>query len=139
MQFWCTGTSRPHVAFLDTLSQDLVVEGRVHVRDTLQLQGFDHIFCPGDVNDTAGPKLAYTARWQGQHVAASIIRLIQHKPVSAYCSLLPTGLVVVPLGKSSGVTYVPYAGNWGSWLTWLVKGRDLFLPSTWRDLKLAPP
>eukprot|EP01108_Squamamoeba_japonica_P003960 TRINITY_DN315_c0_g1_i1.p1 TRINITY_DN315_c0_g1~~TRINITY_DN315_c0_g1_i1.p1 ORF type:complete len:392 (+),score=105.22 TRINITY_DN315_c0_g1_i1:104-1279(+) len=136
---WAIGTDFEESAQL--LSPFERTRGGVKVDAQLRAEGFDNIFVAGDLADVADErKLAISAGEHAHHVAQNIRRLFQKRSLAAYVpnrrggtgltSMNVTNLIVVPLGKGSGVGVL--VGNMvvGSRLAHALKGKDYLVSKT---------
>ncbi|TVR61142.1 MAG: NAD(P)/FAD-dependent oxidoreductase [Gemmatimonadales bacterium] len=101
-------------------------QGRVRVRPTLQVEGFDRIWVAGDLawlEDDEGrplPGVAPVALQQGSHVARNLARITQGTPLEAFRYRDPGMLAVV--GRNAAVAHVGGRSIQGfpAWVLWLV-------------------
>lgn len=101
-------------------------QGRVRVRPTLQVEGFDRIWVAGDLawlEDDEGrplPGVAPVALQQGSHVARNLARVVQRTPLEAFRYRDPGMLAVV--GRNAAVAHVGGRSIQGfpAWVLWLV-------------------
>jgi apoptosis-inducing factor 2 len=92
----------------------------IRVKDTLQVadNNYPNVFAAGDVADTPDLKMAYKAGLHGPIIAKNILSLIKGQaPAGIYKPSTDSELMVIPLGKSGGVTYLPFFGGTISCIT----------------------
>ena len=101
----------------------LGVGGRVPVDGRFAVAGFERVFAIGDAADCGEPPLTFLARRQAMHLARQL-----RSGCGPYQSTRRVAMAV-PLGPRLGAVQLPLPGLpiIGSWLTSLVKGRDLFV------------
>ncbi|GAA3607678.1 hypothetical protein GCM10022419_110770 [Nonomuraea rosea] len=83
--------------------------GHVRVTETLNVEGFGHIYAVGDLTDLAEAKMAGNAMQHAETVAANILAQVRgEQPTARYRpSALP--FVLLPLGPAGGVGQLPSA------------------------------
>ncbi|SPO22176.1 related to AIF1 - mitochondrial cell death effector [Ustilago trichophora] len=85
----------------------------------------------GDAASTPGPKTSYIAQQHGPALAHNIVTAINAAGNTTSSKLKKAGgppgnMIVVPLGKSGGASYLMFFSV-GGWLTSLAKGKTLFV------------
>jgi NADH dehydrogenase FAD-containing subunit len=108
--------AKPRGDIIRTLSTDLynANTNSIRVKDTLQVAdgSYPNIFAAGDVADTQDLKMAYKAGLHGPIVAKNILNLIKSQaPTAVYKPTTDSELMVIPMGKTGGVTYLSYFGG----------------------------
>jgi NADH dehydrogenase FAD-containing subunit len=106
----------PRGDIVRTVSTDLynANTNSIRVKNTLQVAdgGYPKIFAAGDVADTGDLKMAYKAGLHGPIIAKNILSLIKGQAATAvYKPTTDSELMVIPLGKTGGVTYISYFGG----------------------------
>jgi NADH dehydrogenase FAD-containing subunit len=95
----------------DYLSDGLVTartpQGQVRVTETLNVDGYGHIYALGDITDLAEAKMAGYAMQHAEVVAKNIIAQVQGEQPTAVYRPSPIPSVLLPLGPSGGVGQVP--------------------------------
>ncbi|HPO59647.1 MAG TPA: FAD-dependent oxidoreductase [Anaerolineaceae bacterium] len=120
---WAAGVRA--VSVLDTLGVEQDRSGRVVVEPTLQVPGHPEVFVVGDAafcKDEEGrplPMMAPVAMQQASHVAGSIIRLIEGRPLEAFRYKDPGSMATI--GRNQAVAHI---GRWKlrgfiAWVMWL--------------------
>ena len=120
---WAAGVRA--VSVLDTLGVEQDRSGRVVVEPTLQVPGHPEVFVIGDAafcKDEEGrplPMMAPVAMQQASHVAGSIIRLIEGRPLEAFRYKDPGSMATI--GRNQAVAHI---GRWKlrgfiAWVMWL--------------------
>jgi len=139
--------AKPRGDIIRTLSTGLYNPNTnsIRVKDTLQVadESYPNIFAAGDVADTPDLKMAYKAGLHGPIVAKNILSLVTRQaPAAIYKPTTGSELMAIPLGKTGGVTYLPYFGGTlsasqpklttgftlGNWATKTIKGKTLMVP-----------
>ncbi len=99
--FFCTGISPNTSLFQKNFFKALNLEKFVHVKETLQLVNYPHIFVVGDLNDIPEEKTAQGAEKQARVAAYNVFALESGKELHSY---FPTPKVmVISLGKWNGI------------------------------------
>ncbi len=86
------------------LSTCINESGLLKVDNYLQVVGFNNIFAPGDINDTAVEKSAFAAKVQSSVVVNNLKSLLLQGKVSKQFKSVPF-MQLVSIGKSNGVLY----------------------------------
>lgn len=113
--------------------------GRLKVDGWMRPEGYQSVFSLGDAADNGDPMTIVSVRRQVSWLLKTIKALIDGKSfetLSPY-SKAEKPLLLVPLGQSKGASILPVTrSGWvgGSWLTQKIKGRDLFLTDTRKEL-----
>ncbi len=101
-------------------------QGRVRVRETLQLPAHDRVFVIGDaayLEDASGaplPMMAPVAQQQADHVAAGIVRALRGEPAVPFRYKNPGSMATI--GRNAAVAHVrgfAFSGFF-AWVAWLV-------------------
>ena len=101
LAFQCTGIV-PNTVFMKKEFQDLLNEkNQVCVTNTLQLEGFTHIFAGGDVTNIPEEKTAQNAAYHAQIISKNIIALEQHQQLTSYVPA--SRIMILSLGKYAGI------------------------------------
>ena len=105
--------------------------GRVPVDRHFRVAGMAGVYAIGDAADCGEPPLTFLARRQARYLG----RYLQSPGLGPYKPALRTAMSV-PLGPELGATQLPLPGLpvFGSWVTSLLKGRDLFIGKNWKLL-----
>ncbi|DAZ96028.1 TPA: hypothetical protein N0F65_009007, partial [Lagenidium giganteum] len=142
LQLLCAGML-PVTALVADVKPSLVTKtGAIRVNDRMQIDDpdFKHVFVIGDASDLPVQKLAYIAGLQGKHLAAQLATLIKapEKEITPY-PIPSVEVMLLPLGPSGGVSQLPFLGGFvmGSWFTWLIKARDMFVTKRWSELGIS--
>jgi NADH dehydrogenase FAD-containing subunit len=104
---------RAYGVSLDTgyLSADLgavrTPEGRIRVTETLNVEGYGHIYAIGDITDIAEAKMAGNAMRHAEVVAQNIIAHVRGGRPDAVYQPSATPFVLLPLGEEGGVGQLP--------------------------------
>lgn len=133
--FRTTGSSSYNTALLSSLLTDINVSntdafnevGQIKVKPTGQLDfgGLDHIFAIGDVSTLDSRNQVMQAAATGEFVANQIIAKIKGKVLSKY-KPAKDDVLVVSLGRYSGVSQMPKGMFFGDFMTSMIKSGDLF-------------
>jgi len=118
---------RPHLANV------LDEQGFVKVNPQLQVEGFQNIFCIGDLNNFKETKVALHAEKHASIVASNIKALQNRKSLTAYKGM-PI-MILVTLGRTNGAAQFPGIVLGGT-VTSMIKGKGLFVPRMWGILKM---
>jgi len=111
---------------VDGLGAPLGPQGRVRVRETLQLPGADRVFVIGDaayLEDDQGaalPMMAPVAQQQADHAARSIVRALRGEPLQSFRYRNPGSMATI--GRNAAVAHVKglqFSGFF-AWVAWLV-------------------
>lgn len=108
----------------------LGVKERAGVDGYFRVPGLTGVYAVGDAADCGEPPLTFLARRQAIHLATQL-----NGNRTAY---RPSRRVAmsIPLGPNLGATQLPLPGLpvAGSWITRLLKGRDLFVTKNWERM-----
>jgi apoptosis-inducing factor 2 len=86
-------------------------QGQVHVTETLNVHGHDHVYAIGDLTDVAEAKMAGYAMRHAEVVARNIIaQLSGVRPTATYLPS-PDPVILLPLGPHRGVGQLPAPGG----------------------------
>jgi len=113
--------AKPRGDIIRTLSPALYnpATHSIRVKDTLQVadKRYPNIFAAGDVADTPELKMAYKAGLHGPIIAKNILSLIKNAtPGNVYKPMTGSEMMVLPMGKTGGVTYLSFFGGVSSCL-----------------------
>ncbi|RJL24472.1 NAD(P)/FAD-dependent oxidoreductase [Bailinhaonella thermotolerans] len=103
--------------------------GHVRVRETLNLDGHDHIYAIGDITDVQEPKMAANAMRHAEVVAENILAQVRGERPGKVYEISPLPFVLLPLGPEAGVGQLPTPDGplvLGAPGTSEYKGADLF-------------
>lgn len=82
-------------------------QGAVAVTETLNVQGYDHVYAIGDITDLAELKMAGYAMQHADVVTKNILAQLRgERPTTTYAPA-PDPFIVLPLGPQGGVGQVP--------------------------------
>ncbi|MFA1549641.1 NAD(P)/FAD-dependent oxidoreductase [Actinomadura chokoriensis] len=85
----------------------LNAQGQVSVTESLNVEGYDHVYAVGDITDVAEAKMAGYAMQHAEVVAKNITaRLNGERPTATY-QPLPHPMILLPLGTNGGVGQLP--------------------------------
>ena len=124
-------------ALFNPTTQSIRVNSKLQVDD----KSYPHIFVAGDVADTPDLKMAYKASLHTPVVASNIIALIKNQAPTAEYKPVTQEMMVLPMGKLGGVSYLAFFGGSnsdyaiysylgftiGNWATKMLKGNGLFI------------
>lgn len=82
-------------------------QGQVPVTETLNVQGYDHVYAIGDITDVAEAKMAGYAMQHAEVVAQNIIAQLRGEQPTATYQPLPHPMILLPLGPRGGVGQLP--------------------------------
>lgn len=99
--FLCTGIKPNYELMKKNFTKVLNEVGQIKVNDYLQVEGFENIFVPGDVNSFREEKTAQNAELQGKVVANNICALDKGHDLKKYKS--KARVMVISLGRFNGV------------------------------------
>ncbi|MDA2812660.1 FAD-dependent oxidoreductase [Nocardiopsis sp. RSe5-2] len=85
----------------------LTPEGRVPVTETLNVQGYDHVYAIGDITDVDEAKMAGYAMQHAEVAAENILAGIKGERPTATYRPLPFPMILLPLGPVGGVGQLP--------------------------------
>jgi apoptosis-inducing factor 2 len=86
----------------------------IRVNDKLQVDddAYPYIFVAGDVADTPDLKTAYKTGLHASIVAKNVISLLKGKaPTAIYQPRTGSEMMVLPMGKNGGVSYLSFFGG----------------------------
>ncbi|KAJ1555399.1 hypothetical protein HK405_002051 [Cladochytrium tenue] len=147
----CIGASRPNSAAVAAGlgAEALTPSGRVHVLPSGSLPAHPtRIFALGDVADLDPLTIAQVLTSQSAVVAANLVAVVKAEQNGANPHADPAKwkhsrtytpatavAIALPLGKSGGVTQLPFGGFVvGDFMTRMIKAKDLFVPTWWSNL-----
>ncbi|WP_406737012.1 FAD-dependent oxidoreductase [Thioclava sp. GXIMD4215] len=112
---------------------------RLDVDGWMRPHGYEKIFALGDAAENGDPMTIWSVRQQTGWLIKTIKKLIAGTPVDRQPQYARTTkpLLLVPVGLDQGSSVLPLSrSGWlvGSWLTQRIKGKDLFLTSTRKEL-----
>ncbi|MAK60278.1 MAG: N-acyl homoserine lactone synthase [Ponticaulis sp.] len=113
--------------------------GRLEVDQWMRPCGYQAVFALGDAADNGDPMTIVAVRRQVSWLLKTIKKLIDGKSVEtlpAYTRATKP-LLLVPLGRKKGTSILPISRSGclaGTWLTQKIKGKDLFLTDTRKEL-----
>jgi NADH dehydrogenase FAD-containing subunit len=82
-------------------------QGQVRVTETLNIQGYHHVYAVGDVTDVAEAKMAGYAMQHADVVARNITAQLRGEPPTATYRPLPYPMILLPLGPRGGAGQLP--------------------------------
>jgi apoptosis-inducing factor 2 len=82
-------------------------QGQVHVTETLNVHGHEHIYAIGDITDVAEAKMAGYAMQHAEVVAQNITAQLRGEQPTATYQPLPHPMILLPLGPRGGVGQLP--------------------------------
>ncbi|WP_182898098.1 NAD(P)/FAD-dependent oxidoreductase [Microbispora sp. H10830] len=82
-------------------------QGRVPVTETLNVQGYEHVYAIGDITDVPEAKMAGYAMQHAEVVARNIIAQLRGGQPEATYRPLPYPMILLPLGPRGGVGQLP--------------------------------
>lgn len=108
--------------------------GRLKVDDWLRPSSYENIFVIGDLVDCGDAMTIAATSRQAPWLASTIRRLASGKPIESIAPYKPWSVppIVLPLGRRVGVGVLPIGARGmivGDWLTSMLKGKKLFLPT----------
>jgi NADH dehydrogenase len=121
---WAAGVRA--APLVDLLGAERGPQGRVRVRDTLQLPGHDRVYVIGDaawLEDPPGsplPMMAPVAQQQADHAAANVLRALRGEPPLPFRYRNPGTMATI--GRNAAVAHVrgfAFSGFF-AWVAWLV-------------------
>ncbi|KAI0308135.1 FAD/NAD-P-binding domain-containing protein [Multifurca ochricompacta] len=130
----CYG-GRPATDFVSALDPAALDDhGYIRVKPTLELISFLGIFAMGDAISWPEVKNVIRARAHADIVASNIIAYLNNSAALTYKGKIE--MVVVTNGRTHGVSFfgVLWGIVLGNWFSALVKGRELLVTATRRDL-----
>nr|WP_321440604.1 FAD-dependent oxidoreductase [uncultured Hyphomonas sp.] len=113
--------------------------GRLEVDQWMRPCGYQAVFALGDAADNGDPMTIVAVRRQVSWLLKTVKKLIEGTSVEtlpAYTRATKP-LLLVPLGQKKGASILPISRSGclvGPWLTQKVKGKDLFLTDTRKEL-----
>lgn len=112
---------------------------RLDVDVWMRPHGYEKIFALGDAAENGDPVTIWSVRQQTGWVIKTIKKMIAGTPVDKRPQYTRTTkpLLLVPVSQDQGSSALPISrSGWlvGSWLTQRIKGKDLFLTSTRKEL-----
>ncbi|XP_073256288.1 ferroptosis suppressor protein 1-like [Porites lutea] len=135
--FRCTGLKVNSIAYQSKLSDKMEKNGSLKVDRFLRVEEIENLFAIGDCNNTPELKLAYLARLQADVAVENIKRLNENKRLKEYKPSNP--VMVLPLGRSGGVSQLPNGMVVGGFVTKSIKGKDVMTADTWKAMKKKMP
>ncbi|XP_054812833.1 uncharacterized protein LOC129313601 [Prosopis cineraria] len=137
--FLCTGKPLSSAWLRETLiKNDLNVDGRIKVDESLRVKGRTNIFAIGDITDVPEIKQGMYAQGQAQVVAKNLRLLIdggKKRKLASYKA--QAEVAIVSLGRRQGVAQFPFMTVLGRF-PGMIKSGDLFVAKTRKDLGLQP-
>ncbi|MBG0830179.1 FAD-dependent oxidoreductase [Planomonospora sp. ID67723] len=91
----------------DGLADARTPEGYVRVTETLNVEGYGHVYAVGDITDVAEAKMAGNAMQHAEVVAKNIIAQVRGERPAAVYRPSPVPFVLLPLGPEGGVGQLP--------------------------------
>jgi NADH dehydrogenase FAD-containing subunit len=82
-------------------------QGQVHVTETLNVHGHDHVYAIGDITDVAEAKMAGYAKRHAEVVAQNITAQLRGEQPTAIYRPSPDPMILLPLGPHGGVGQMP--------------------------------
>jgi len=139
LQFVCTGTKINNSLLNNNelFSSHLDEEGRLKVNNYLQVEGFENVYCLGDVSNAHVLKTSYMATLQSACVADNIKLNESGKSLKPYNQ--GKLLMAVSLGRRNGVSNLPGLGVVGGTITTMIKSKGLFINKIWSTLNAKMP
>jgi NADH dehydrogenase len=121
---WAAGVQA--APLVEVLEADRGSQGRVRVRETLQLPGHDRVFVVGDgayLEDPAEgplPMMAPVAQQEADHAAANLVRMLRGEPLTPF--RYHNRGTMATIGRNAAVAYVRGFAFVGfvAWVLWLV-------------------
>lgn len=113
--------------------------GRLSVDGWLRPAGYEHVFSLGDAADTGEPMTIVAIRRQVAWLLRTLKAVLAGKPVERLAPYRPATkpFLLVPVGPDSGSSIFPLTREGylaGPWITRKIKGQDLFIHSTRKEL-----
>ncbi|OPG10609.1 NAD(P)/FAD-dependent oxidoreductase [Microbispora sp. GKU 823] len=81
--------------------------GQVPVTETLNVQGYEHVYAIGDITDVPEAKMAGYAMQHAEVVARNILAQMRGERPEATYQPLPYPMILLPLGPRGGVGQLP--------------------------------
>ncbi|BGP42274.1 hypothetical protein JCM10449v2_006279 [Rhodotorula kratochvilovae] len=129
-----THGNAPNTGFVGAFDPEaLNAKKQVKVRPSFQLEKYDHIFAIGDITSVEEAKMVAMAKNHGPIAVANILSLIQAGgtaeayPTVKHKAYKPgPQMMLVSVGSKGGAGQL-FGWTVGSWFSWLVKARTLFV------------
>eukprot|EP01133_Synstelium_polycarpum_P005677 gene5677-6557_t len=126
--FWCLGNKSNCDGFKANFADKMTSDGRLRVNSNLQVEGYDNIFAIGDITNIDEVKIAFNACFHADIAAKNIIAL--STPTSTPAKLVTykasPPLMVIAVGRNSGLMQVYGGLVFGSFITPRIKSKELF-------------
>ncbi|GAA6049241.1 hypothetical protein JCM3770_005901 [Rhodotorula araucariae] len=124
----------PNTGFVGAFDPEaLDAKRRVKVRPSFQLEKYDHIFAIGDITSVEEAKMVAMAKNHGPIAAANVLSLIRaggtpesYSDVKHKVYKPGPQVMVVSVGSKGGAGQL-FGWTVGSWFSWLIKARTLFV------------
>ena len=115
------------------------VSGRLTVDQWMRPKGFERVFALGDVAENGDPMTVVAIRRQATWLKKALNAVLSGKSLESFPPYSPATkpLLLVPLGRKVGTSILPLSRSGmlaGSWATQKLKGQDLFIKSTRKEL-----
>jgi NADH dehydrogenase FAD-containing subunit len=124
VQIFAVGNAQFNTGFVASLGENVLNDqGRIKVRNTLQVEGHDNIYAAGDAAGLDSP-LAYIAGAQGVLVAKNLVSALDGKKLGT--TKPGPAIAFVTMGRKHGSAQLPF-GVVGDWLVRSLKGKNMFL------------
>lgn len=96
------------------------------------------MFAIGDCVDLPIPKIAYLAASQGVAIAKQVAASAAGKPLR---NIVPVAepISLVPVGKSGGVSALPFGFVVGDFITKTIKSKNMFATKYWKIMNAGKP
>lgn len=88
--------------------------GQVRVTETLNVEGYEHVYALGDLTDVAEAKMAAYAVQHAEVIAKNITARARGERPSAFYRPSPVPMILLPLGPTGGVGQAPSEGGDGT-------------------------
>jgi len=134
----CTGLKVNTVAYKNSLGDKMNAQGRLNVDEFLQVKDVPDVYAIGDCNDVPEIKLAYGAETQGKFVADQLKLKYEGKAMTPY-NVNKSIFMVLCCGRSGGAAQVWRGWVFGDWFASKIKGKSVFTPMQWKNMKQKMP
>jgi len=123
-----TGFSVNNQPLRKHFAQKMDEKGHIKVNDYLQVEGYEHIFAVGDINNTAYPKMAFRAIREAD-VAANNVRALAELGKARLKTHSPgKPAIVLTVCRYGGLVQLPNGLVLGDFFARKLKSKDLMLP-----------
>lgn len=111
--------------------------GEIEALPTLQIKGHPHMFVFGDVSSLSTDKQIGEQRMQFSVLSANLKSVVAGQVPAKTVKPMDKNFVLITTGTSGGFGQIPGVGSLYGWvgrkMIRMVKGKDLFLGSAWKE------